>query len=150
MDTVSGTVYHKSKKFPIYAGAESPANYTTASESTQSHVTSFWRWLLIARIIFLPRNPYDSSSPPPYHLHVSIPPLEHSAGLPDGPPATTATITAAPNPTQQWAITLDGTVVGGEVSPRSSCFLLLALGTGWLTVFLCVEFALGGLVGWHV
>lgn len=40
------------------------------------------------------------------------------AGLPDGPPATTATITAAPNPTQQWAITLDGTVVGGEVSPR--------------------------------
>ncbi|KAG7561836.1 hypothetical protein FFLO_02737 [Filobasidium floriforme] len=67
MDTVSGTVYHKSKKFPIYAGAESPANYTTAS-------------------------------------------------LPDGPPATTATITAAPNPTQQWAITLDGTVVGGEVT----------------------------------
>lgn len=39
-------------------------------------------------------------------------------GLPDGPPATTATITAAPNPTQQWAITLDGTVVGGEVSVR--------------------------------
>jgi hypothetical protein len=32
MDTISGTVYHKSKKFPIYAAAEAPANYTTAGE----------------------------------------------------------------------------------------------------------------------
>ena len=57
MDTVSGTVYHKSKKFPIYAGAESPANYTTASKSTQFHVTSFWRWLLITCITIILTTP---------------------------------------------------------------------------------------------
>jgi hypothetical protein len=49
MDTVSGTVYHKSKKFPIYAGAESPANYTTASEST---VTSFLGLVVCLFLLF--------------------------------------------------------------------------------------------------
>ena len=38
MDTISGTVYHKSKKFPIYAAEEAPANYTTAGERVCSLV----------------------------------------------------------------------------------------------------------------
>jgi hypothetical protein len=122
MDTVSGTVYHKSKKFPIYAGAESPANYTTASES---HDTPFLGLLSSVSFFRLGKitdhtSPYSSlrnSASCPYLLYVSSAlPTRPRAGLPDGPPATTATITAAPNPTQQWAITLDGTVVGGEVS----------------------------------
>ena len=63
--------------------------------------------------------------------------------LPDGPPATTATVTAAPNPTQQWAITLDGTIVKDvPVSSNPTPFLLLtrlsgAGGTGlidWVLV----------------
>jgi uncharacterized protein YdeI (BOF family) len=58
----------------------------------------------------------DGDADPSCHLRVV---------LPDGAPATTATVTAAPNPTQQWAITLDGTIVK-DVPVSSFAFLLFS------------------------
>lgn len=151
MDTVSGTVYHKSKKFPIYAGAESPANYTTASESEslESFLSLFPLLLSLSLRLPVLITIYSQTSRAILLFSVMrYPPTR--AGLPDGPPATTATITAAPNPTQQWAITLDGTVVGGEVSSSSTC-LVLELDDGMADgLFLCVGLALGLLLGCHV
>ncbi|KAJ9121408.1 hypothetical protein QFC24_004746 [Naganishia onofrii] len=70
MDTKSGEVYYKTDKFPIYAAASSPSNYTTAE-------------------------------------------------LPSGTPATTAVITAMPNPTQEWGITVGVAVATGTVANQA-------------------------------
>jgi hypothetical protein len=45
---------------------------------------------------------------------------EPSTALPDGAAATTAVVTEAPNPNQQWAITLDGTIAGKATVSLSS------------------------------
>ncbi|KAJ9107666.1 hypothetical protein QFC21_001126 [Naganishia friedmannii] len=70
MDTKSGEVYYKTDKFPIYAAAASPSNYTTAE-------------------------------------------------LPSGTPATTAVITAMPNPTQAWGITVGVAAASGTVTNQA-------------------------------
>ncbi|KAJ9115924.1 hypothetical protein QFC22_005067 [Naganishia vaughanmartiniae] len=70
MDTKSGEVYFKTDKFPIYAAASSPSNYTTAE-------------------------------------------------LPSGTPATTAVITAMPNPTQAWGITVGVAAATGTVANQA-------------------------------